>query len=101
MLPLEERKLRLRKTIEGRNPQIQYTDHITGQAARFYGMACEHGAEGIVCKRLDAPYKSGDRRLWQSRIVRIDRGHAILRRRAGWASPFTATETWRPNYFPG
>jgi ATP-dependent DNA ligase len=36
MLPLEERKLRLRKTIEGRDPQIQYTDHITGQAARFY-----------------------------------------------------------------
>lgn len=63
--PLRERKERLSIALAKLPPRIQYVDHIVGNGTRFYKVACEHRAEGIVCKRLDAPYKSGDRGLWR------------------------------------
>jgi DNA ligase D-like protein (predicted ligase) len=62
---LRERKRRLEQVIRDRDAQIRFSDHIIGDGERFYEVACGHEAEGIVCKRLDAPYKSGDRGLWR------------------------------------
>jgi bifunctional non-homologous end joining protein LigD len=45
--------------------QIQHSDHIVGGGARVYVAACAKRAEGIVSKRLDAPYVSGDRGVWR------------------------------------
>src|ERR1700691_2193155 len=55
---------RLSDAVKKRHAQVQFSDHIIGNGAQFYEAACSHKAEGIVCKRLDAPYKSGDRGLW-------------------------------------
>jgi DNA ligase D-like protein (predicted ligase) len=64
-LPLRERKRRLNDLLEDPPPQIRYTDHIIGNGGRVYAAACSNRAEGIVSKRLDALYKSGDRGLWR------------------------------------
>jgi DNA ligase D-like protein (predicted ligase) len=63
--PLRERKARLSIVLAKLPPRIQYVDHIVGDGTRFHALACQHHAEGIVCKRLDAPYRSGDRGLWR------------------------------------
>jgi hypothetical protein len=64
-LPLRERKARLSKMLAKLPPRIQYVDHIAGDGPRFHALACQQHAEGIVCKRLDVPYQSGDRGLWR------------------------------------
>src|SRR4030095_5573678 len=43
---------------------IQYSDHVVGRGVEFFRGACELGAEGTVCKRADAPYRSGRGRAW-------------------------------------
>jgi bifunctional non-homologous end joining protein LigD len=40
---------------------IRYADHIDEHGAPFFDAACQHGVEGIVAKRADAPYLSGRR----------------------------------------
>jgi DNA ligase D-like protein (predicted ligase) len=64
-LPLQERKRRLRNLLRKASRQIQYSDHIVGGGARVYAAACAKHAEGIVSKRLDTPYASGDRGVWR------------------------------------
>ena len=43
---------------------IRISEHLTSRAARVRGEACKHGLEGIVCKRLTAPYRAGRGRDW-------------------------------------
>jgi DNA ligase D-like protein (predicted ligase) len=64
-LPSRERKRRLRNLLGKAPRQIQYSDHIVGGGARVFAAACAKRAEGIVSKRLDAPYASGNRGVWQ------------------------------------
>ncbi len=52
---------------------IQLSDHILGRGAAFAGEACRMGLEGIVSKRIDAPYRSGRSRTWiKSKCVASD-----------------------------
>ena len=57
-LPLSDRKAALRKLLGRTKGGIQFVAHA-GCAARKLCAACELGLEGIVSKRLTAPYKSG------------------------------------------
>jgi len=45
----------LRKSRRG----IQYVEHAEGDGAKMLKAICKLGLEGIVSKKLDAPYKSG------------------------------------------
>ena len=63
-LPLSERKSRLATVMSGVGPPLQYSDNQIGRGPTFYAEACKLGLEGIVSKRADAPYVSGDRGLW-------------------------------------
>lgn len=47
---------------EGR---IRYGDHLVGKGEAFYRRACDLGLEGVVSKRLDAPYRSGRSKAWR------------------------------------
>ena len=38
---------------------IQYMEHVEGSGAEMYEAVCKLGLEGIVSKRVDAPYRSG------------------------------------------
>jgi bifunctional non-homologous end joining protein LigD len=61
--PYVERKAALRKLLQhGRG--IQYVEHAEGHGDRLFAAACKLGLEGIVSKKLDAPYKSGPSKAW-------------------------------------
>ena len=61
--PYVERKAALRKLLQhGRG--IQYVEHAEGHGDRLFAAACKLGLDGIVSKKLDAPYKSGPSKAW-------------------------------------
>ena len=43
---------------------IQYVEHAEDHGDRLFEAVCKLGLEGIVSKKLDAPYKSGPSRVW-------------------------------------
>jgi bifunctional non-homologous end joining protein LigD len=43
---------------------IQYVEHTEGDRVEMFKAICKVGLEGIVSKKLDAPYKSGPLRAW-------------------------------------
>ena len=63
--PLLERKERLRAIVPKGRARIVYSDHIVGQGAKVFEKACAMGLEGIISKRVDAPYVSGRTMDWQ------------------------------------
>ena len=58
-----ERKAALRKLLRG-DSGIQYVEHAEGHGEKLYAAACRLGLEGIVSKKLDAPYRSGKSKAW-------------------------------------
>ncbi len=65
-LPLGARKQALKTLLEAADADqpIRISEHLTSKAARVRGEACKHGLEGVVCKRLDAPYRAGRGTDW-------------------------------------
>jgi bifunctional non-homologous end joining protein LigD len=62
--PLSERKAALRKLLNRTKGGIQYVEHVEGDGAEMFAAACKLGLEGIVSKKITAPYKSGPSRTW-------------------------------------
>jgi DNA ligase D-like protein (predicted ligase) len=81
--PLAVRKQRLEELLAGMPAAIEYSGHIVGQGARFHAEACRLGLEGIVSKRLDAPYRPGDRGLWRKTKC-VNREEFVV---VGWTDP--------------
>ena len=63
-LPLSERKARLQAAIEQAPANIRYVDHFVTAGNAVLQSACRMDLEGIVSKRLDAPYQSGRVDSW-------------------------------------
>jgi bifunctional non-homologous end joining protein LigD len=64
-LKLEERKARLQAVMaETPSARLRYVDHFTTSGAAVLNSACHMHLEGIISKRLDAPYQSGRGDLW-------------------------------------
>jgi bifunctional non-homologous end joining protein LigD len=61
--PLIERKAALRKLLR-RQGGIQYVEHINGDGDEIFTAVCKLGLEGIVSKKLTAPYRSGPSKSW-------------------------------------
>jgi bifunctional non-homologous end joining protein LigD len=61
--PLLTRKQRLAKML-GNGGAISYNEHIDQDGPAVFEHACRLGLEGIVSKRLDAPYRSGLSKTW-------------------------------------
>jgi bifunctional non-homologous end joining protein LigD len=58
-----DRKATLRKLLQhGRG--IQYVEHAEGHGDKLFAAACNLGLQGIVSKKLNAPYRSGPSRTW-------------------------------------
>jgi len=81
-LPLIERKERLKALLVDAPSCLQYTDHQIGRGPAFHRLACEHGLEGIVSKRVNAPYEAG-RRTWL-KVKCLNREEFIV---VGWSEP--------------
>jgi bifunctional non-homologous end joining protein LigD len=65
--PLSERKARLEKFLGGQSAssQIRYVAHLQSNAEAVLASACKIGLEGIISKKLDAPYTSGRSDRWR------------------------------------
>jgi bifunctional non-homologous end joining protein LigD len=65
-LPLTERKSRLEKLLTARDlgNRIRYVAHLVSNADAVLSSARKMGLEGIVSKKLDAPYRSGRSESW-------------------------------------
>jgi hypothetical protein len=55
---------------------IKFVEHLTGDGPTAFRHVCSIGLEGIVSKRVDAPYRSGPSRTWVSRRTRRARRRA-------------------------
>jgi bifunctional non-homologous end joining protein LigD len=62
--PFSERKAALRKVLKRTKGGIQYVEHVEGNGAEVFEAVCKLGLEGIVSKRIDAPYRSGPSKSW-------------------------------------
>jgi bifunctional non-homologous end joining protein LigD len=81
-LPLAERKARLEKLLEGSPEHIRFVSHLQSQGDTVLESACKMGLEGIVSKRLDAPYSSGRGDSWRKAKCRA--GHEVVL--GGWTT---------------
>ncbi len=66
-VPLEKRKALLKQLLAGQvssRSAIQFSDHVLGEGRALYDRASEMGLEGIVSKRISAPYRSGRSKTW-------------------------------------
>ena len=82
--PLLMRKERLAEILKGASIGLQYSDHIIGQGGEFFRHACQVKAEGVVSKRVDAPYGPGDRSGSWLKIKCLNREEFIV---VGWTDP--------------
>jgi ATP-dependent DNA ligase len=80
-LPLSERKAKLAKLLARASAGIIYNEHTEEDGATVFRHACKFGLEGIVSKRLSAPYRSGQSRDWIK--VKNPDSPAMRRHRAG------------------
>jgi hypothetical protein len=62
--PLIERKQRLFKLLRRAYGGLEYVEHLEGNGAVVFEHACKLGLEGIVCKRIDLPYRAGPSKSW-------------------------------------
>jgi bifunctional non-homologous end joining protein LigD len=61
--PYVERKAALRKILRG-DRGIQYVEHAEEHGEKLFTAVCKLGLEGIVSKKLNAPYRSGPSKAW-------------------------------------
>ena len=55
-LPLKKRKQMLKNLLSSAPANIQYSEHIIGRGKQCFNFALKNGLEGVVAKKLDAPY---------------------------------------------
>jgi bifunctional non-homologous end joining protein LigD len=83
-LPLGERKARLKQALEARAKSkaksIRYVEHFESGGDAILQSACKLSLEGIVSKKLSAPYRSGRSENWTKAKCRA--GHEVVL--GGW-----------------
>ena len=63
-LPNIERKERLEALLAEAEAPIHFADHVIGAGEKLYRTMCGAGQEGIISKRIDAPYRSTRTKDW-------------------------------------
>ncbi len=81
-LPLIDRKTRLEAFLASTPDPIRYHDHQIDHGPLFHKLACEHGLEGIVSKRVKGRYEP-DRRSWLKTKC-LNREEFVV---VGWSDP--------------
>ncbi|MGY8668340.1 DNA ligase D [Bradyrhizobium sp. UFLA05-109] len=78
-LPLGDRKTQLKKLLGARrkkSSQIRYVEHFESGGDAVLQSACKLELEGVVSKKLDAPYRSGRTESWTKAKYRS--GHEVV-----------------------
>jgi bifunctional non-homologous end joining protein LigD len=85
-LPLKERKRRLQaflKPLKGADAErIRFVEHFETAGESVLASACRMSLEGIISKKLDAPYRSGRSGAWTKAKCRA--GHEVVI--GGWTT---------------
>jgi ATP-dependent DNA ligase len=68
--------------LAGASGPIRYGDHQIDHGPRFHKLACQHGLEGIVSKRVNGRYEP-DRRSWL-KVKCLNREEFVV---VGWSDP--------------
>ncbi len=63
-MPNIERKERLEALLKQAVPPIHIADHVIGAGEALFTAMCSAGQEGIIAKRIDAPYRSARTQNW-------------------------------------
>jgi bifunctional non-homologous end joining protein LigD len=80
-LPLRERKAQLKQLLEARPTRlIRYVEHFETGGDAILQSACKLSLEGIISKKLSAPYHSGRSENWTKAKCRA--GHEVVL--GGW-----------------
>ena len=77
-------KARLAGALKGAPAGLQYSDHVVGNSAAFLEEACRLKVEGIVSKRIDAPYRPNDRGGAWLKAKCLNREEFVI---VGWTDP--------------
>ncbi len=82
--PLSERKSRLEAMLDKAKPdaRIRFVEHFDTGGDAVLRSACQLSLEGIISKKLDAPYRSGRSSSWSKSKCRA--GHEVVI--GGWAT---------------
>jgi bifunctional non-homologous end joining protein LigD len=80
--PLSERKEWLHQRLAGADARIRFVEHFETGGDAVLLSACKLSLEGIVSKKLDAPYRSGRTRSWGKSKCRA--GHEVVI--GGWST---------------
>ncbi len=78
-VPLGERKARLKQLLDGGKGKakvIRYVEHFESGGEAVLQSACKLELEGVVSKKLDAPYRSGRTESWTKAKCRA--GHEVV-----------------------
>jgi bifunctional non-homologous end joining protein LigD len=59
-----ERKQLLQRLLKDAPQTFIYVEHIAADGEEIFRNACKLGLEGLVAKRVDAPYRSGRKETW-------------------------------------
>lgn len=81
-LPLSDRKDRLKAMLAKGPANVRYVDHFATAGDAVLQSACRMGLEGIISKRIDAPYRSGRSDTWAKSKCR--QGHEVVI--GGWTT---------------
>ncbi|HEY5289592.1 MAG TPA: non-homologous end-joining DNA ligase, partial [Caulobacteraceae bacterium] len=80
--PLTERKARLKTYLARAGGDIRYVEHFVAAGEAVLNSACRMNLEGVISKRLDAPYRSGRQDSWVKSKCR--QGHEVVI--GGWTT---------------
>ena len=59
-----ERKERLEALLSTAEPPVHVADHVIGAGEKLYDAMCRAGQEGIIAKKIDAPYRHSRSKAW-------------------------------------
>ncbi|MFE9085038.1 DNA ligase D [Brevundimonas sp. NPDC003935] len=85
-LPLSHRKARLQawcdRVTKSHGARLRYADHFVAKGQAVLEGACRIGLEGVISKKLDAPYRAGRSATWIKSKCR-GRDEVVI---GGWSS---------------
>ena len=76
-----QRKERLAALMQGAEAPLFYSEHVLGQGEALFKRLCGEGMEGIVSKRVDAPYRVGRRVQSWAKVKCLRRQEFVI---VGW-----------------
>ncbi|WP_184717939.1 DNA ligase D [Caulobacter sp.] len=80
--PLEDRKTQLKALLPKDDERLRYVEHFKSGGEAVLQSACRMSLEGVVSKKLDAPYRSGKGATWTKAKCRA--GHEVVI--GGWTT---------------